>query len=361
MSNLIHVLGSDIPHHNLTVLRFFNDILARTCIPAQTRRFMVVARDSSLFSSCSQLDIERFDSKQALTKALIRRSSIAPDERYFLHGQFNPSVWLAILTGKIRPVRISWHVWGADLYEESRRMHHRLFYLLRRRAQGRIGHVFATLGDLAYYRQQHPSVPASLLYFPTRLAKDIVRKAPLETDNRPITLLVGNSGDPSNRHCQALRSIHHQFGTEVRIIVPMGYPAGNDAYIATVRAESERCFPDKQVQILTKQLTFNDYLALLLGCDAGYFLFRRQQGIGTLSLLIQLGIPFVLSRHNKFCQDLIAQQVPVLYEDDLLDPTLISHIRQILLAQDLVNIAFFYPNILQGWRQALYIAAKVPL
>lgn len=361
MSNLIHVLGSDIPHHNVTVLRFFNDTLAAICPPAQTRRFMVVARDGAPFSNFSQLDIERFDSKRALTKALVRRAARAPDERYFLHGQFNPSLWLAMLTGKIRPARLSWHVWGADLYEDSRRLRHRWFYLLRRRAQGRVGHVFATRGDLACYRQRHPSVPASLLYFPTRLATDIARATPDETDKRPLTLLVGNSGDASNRHSQALRAIHHHFGSGVRLIVPMGYPAGNDAYIATVRAQAERCFPAGQVQIVTEQLAFDDYLALLRQCDAGYFLFPRQQGIGTLSLMIQLGLPFVLSRHNPFCQDLLAQQVPVLYEDDALDAAMIREAQRRMLALDPARIAFFYPNILQGWRQALSIAAGVPL
>lgn len=83
MSNLIHVLGSDIPHHNVTMLRFFNDTLVAIYLPTLTRSFMVVSQNSMLFSVCDQLDIEYLDSKKALTKALVRRAAAAPDEQYF--------------------------------------------------------------------------------------------------------------------------------------------------------------------------------------------------------------------------------------------------------------------------------------
>lgn len=66
MTTLIHVLGSDLPHHNQTVLTFFNDVICQEMAPSQKPHFMVVSQDAQLAAAYPKLEIEVFDSKNRL-------------------------------------------------------------------------------------------------------------------------------------------------------------------------------------------------------------------------------------------------------------------------------------------------------
>lgn len=355
MTKLLHILGSDIPHHNQTVLAFFNETLAPET--ERAREFMVVTGSGINAQAFPALSITCYPDKNSLAKALVVFARQHPEYHFFFHGQFNTGVWLALLRGGLKPARVSWHIWGADLYEISSSMKFRLFYLIRRLAHGRVGQVFATLGDLEHYHQRHPAVPGQLLYFPTRMDPKLNDMADNITRQGAMTILVGNSGDRSNNHISALQAVHRQFGDTVNVVVPMGYPANNQRYINEVEHAGNALFSAGHLRVLRDQMAFDEYLQLLRTCDLGWLTFERQQGIGTLCLLIQAGIPCVLNRKNPFWKDMAAEKLPVLFDGDALDEQVVREAQRQLATVDKQHIAFFNPGYLAGWHDALRVAA----
>ncbi|SFN51427.1 dTDP-N-acetylfucosamine:lipid II N-acetylfucosaminyltransferase [Izhakiella capsodis] len=346
---LIHILGADIPHHNQTVLRFFNETLAPTTV--RRRQFWVVNCPQDVQKKLPALDIRSFATQVQLAKAVSAHARSNRQDRFLFHGQFNLRIWLAMLSGALQSHQVLWHIWGADLYQDRSGITFRLFYALRRLAQRRVGQVFATLGDLNVFHARCPQIPGTPIYFPTRMPQVPTALKPRQTAS--LTLLLGNSGDASNRHIAGLQAIRRSLGDSVQVVVPMGYPPGNEAYITQVEAVGRSLFPAHNPTILRETLEFDSYLSLITQSDLGYFIFERQQGIGTLCLLIQANVPLVISRHNPFSQDLAAANIPLLFAEDALSPQQIADARQQLLLMDKSLISFFEPGYVAGWKALL--------
>lgn len=214
-------------------------------------------------------------------------------ESIILHQlPYGPSLFVWNLLPRIL-ARTTWIIWGGDVYIFRIKQESFLKYIyefLRKRIIVRIPRIASFIpGDFEIVRQVYNSkadhfqsmypLPVDFLNFP------------VSDENKSLdgitNILVGNSGDESNRHMEILLSLEFLKNTDIRIFCPLSY-SGNPGYKSSVIKTGCEIFGDK-FKPLTEIMEPEQYLRLLSGVDIAVMNHNRQQGLGNILPLLYFG------------------------------------------------------------------------
>jgi dTDP-N-acetylfucosamine:lipid II N-acetylfucosaminyltransferase len=214
-------------------------------------------------------------------------------DRIILHQlPYGPSLFVWNLLPRIL-ARTTWIIWGGDVYIYRIKQESLLKYayeFLRKRIIVRIPLVASFIpGDFEIVRQVYNS-KADHLQSMYPLPVDFLN-FPVSDENKSLggimNILVGNSGDESNRHIETLHSLEFLKNSNVRVFCPLSY-SGNPDYINSVIKTGYEIFGDKFIP-LTEIMEPVQYLRLLCDVDIAVMNHNRQQGLGNILPLLYFG------------------------------------------------------------------------
>lgn len=107
-----------------------------------------------------------------------------------------------------------------------------------------------------------------------------------QNKTKNIRIIVGNSATESNHHQEVIDLLTNFKDDDFIVIVPLSY--GDDDYKNQIINYGHLKLNNKFIPI-TEYVDKDEYLELLSSCDIGIFNNDRQQGMGNISSLLQLG------------------------------------------------------------------------
>lgn len=195
--------------------------------------------------------------------------------------------------------RTTWVIWGGDVYiyrQKGEGYLKKVYESLRKKIIVRIPRIASFIPgdfevvkqvyntDAEYFQSMYP-LPVDFLNFPV---PDI---------NKPLggitKIMVGNSGDESNRHIETLRSLGFLKNSDIKIFCPLSY-SGNSDYINSVILTGTDIFGNKFTP-LTDIMEPSQYLMFLSDINIAVMNHNRQQGLGNILPLLYFGKKVYLS------------------------------------------------------------------
>lgn len=246
----------------------------------QSERFKTKPRSNVVF-------VEKRLSK--LNQVLLYVKYLNLAEKIILHGLFDRGMFVILFAQPWLLKKCYWVMWGGDLYYyQSRSSGFRsdLFERFRAFVIRRIGYfVTYVKGDYQLAQKWYGSTGkyCECLMYPSNLYKDY---AVPPKQGSAISILVGNSADPTNNHAEVFEKLKPYKDQNIQIFCPLSYgPVGYAKMIAKLGRE---LFGDKFSPLLDF-MPFEKYLELLGQIDIAVFAHKRQQGMGNTITLLGLG------------------------------------------------------------------------
>lgn len=240
-------------------------------------------------------------------------------DQIFLHELFLTDRQLLFLNDDAAK-KITWVVWGHDLYRKPRkpsrnlrslalfvhrwlRQYSFLYCGFRKRVAQKVGlfRGIATgyLYDEKMIRKRYgSSVP--VVYGPYfskdngRSQADTYREMHLATEHSETRIMLGHCGSKFNQHEKYLRKLAKYRKENIHIYLVLSYLASSER-ISKIKILAESLFRKDQITVLTELMPRRDYYTILSTMDIGIFPFKQQSGLGNTKRLAYMGVKLYLN------------------------------------------------------------------
>jgi hypothetical protein len=215
-------------------------------------------------------------------------------DKVMLHGLFNIKIVMLLAAMPWLLKKCYWVMWGGDLYAYQlgkRDWKWKLKEFFRRPVIKKMGHLVTYIeGDAELARKWYGArgeYHECLMYLSNIVNPQVLQNVEqTEGTHSGLTILVGNSANPSNNHIEALEKLLPYKDQDIKIYVPLSY--GDQDHAKKVIDQGNDWFGEKFFP-MTSFMPFDQYLTFLKSIDIAIFNHKRQQAMGNTITLLGLG------------------------------------------------------------------------
>lgn len=322
---ILHLIQKDKFTHGF--IAFINDHFD----PSE-HRFFVYGEDSvSGYRESSDSNVRNFPGSQAMLLDRDVRASFGQAELIVANGCFN---WPMLFSLYRHRSRLCLLFWGGDIYSLSTKSTP-VKNIVKRLALSFVENCgYVSTLFMSDYRELSSFACLKGSYYPLTLLPDQSQVPDyrslrdIEKCTHPIRILLGNSATPTNRHKSVIEQLAAYKQEDMVVYAPLSY--GDPSYRDEVIAYGSRLLKEKFIPIVDF-MPYTEYLDFLNSCSVGVFNHHRQQGMGNLYCLGQLGAKVYLASDSIMLEELAHDGIAVYDTDSIGD---ISYSEFLALSND---------------------------